>query len=208
MTNKRFLSSVLAFVVIGVSARASVTTYCDSSSPLCTDNSAAFSNAGLLAIDFTSAMIVSNSFTDPTTSTAFGNWFGGTMTNPTDALTNSENGFQITLPTNTMVFALNYQAPSGSVFVNFTVGVTNYDYTLTSSSVPLFFAVTSDQPLTNLVVSGSPENPATITNFELQGTQMSDTPEVGTLLLIGSGLIAMRYMRRARSYFFRTPQTA
>ena len=29
MTNKRFLSSVLAFVAVGVSGRAAVVTYCD-----------------------------------------------------------------------------------------------------------------------------------------------------------------------------------
>jgi hypothetical protein len=36
----------------------------------------------------------------------------------------------------------------------------------------------------------------------------SPTPEVGTLLLIGSGLIAMRYLRRVHLRYFHSPQPA
>jgi hypothetical protein len=41
-----------------------------------------------------------------------------------------------------------------------------------------------------------------------QGTGGSDTPEVGTLLLIGSGLIGMRWMKGLPRRFLGTPQTA
>jgi hypothetical protein len=47
-------------------------------------------------------------------------------------------------------------------------------------------------------------------NAAMAGTGGSETPEVGTLLLIGSGLIAMRWMRRLprRRRVFQVPQTA
>lgn len=209
MTTKRFLSSVLAFVAIGVSARASVVTYCNSGSPACTDNSSAFSNVGLVAINFDSASVVSDSFTDPTSNTAFFTEnVAAVMTEGSDALTDSAYGFQINLPVNTLVFALEYQTPAGKSFsVDFNSDSEGfaYNFTSTSSSIPIFFAATSDGPITNLNIYGSAGATATITNFDLQG---SETPEVGTLLLIGFGLIAMRWMRRARPHFFRTTRPA
>ena len=53
-----------------------------------------------------------------------------------------------------------------------------------------------------------------VSNFNAVGSQtQADTPEVGTLILIGAGLIGMRWMKRlprrlAKPRFFRSPQTA
>src|SRR5271168_3703007 len=112
MSNKRFLGSVLAFVAIGASGRGAVVTYCTgATNTSCTDSAASFSNAGLLAIDFDSASVVSNSsFTDAVSGTEFfDNTSGGLMTEASDALTDSKNGWQINVPANTLVFALDYQ---------------------------------------------------------------------------------------------------
>jgi hypothetical protein len=217
MTDKRFLFSVMALVALGLPAGAvTVVTYCDGATPGCTNSAASFSSSGLLPITFTGGYIVSNSFTDVGTGTFFGDdaaTGGGIISILGDTILDSKGGFQINLPANTLVFALNYLIPSGDTYlVSFSSGGNPYSFSLTSSSssTAAFFGATSDQAITSLIVYSNfnAQTSAAISNFELQGTGTSDTPEVGTLLLIGFGLISMRYLRRAQVRFFHTPQTA
>ncbi len=209
MTDKKFLVPVLALVAFGLPAVASVTTYCSNASPTCTNSSGSFDSSGLLAIDFTSAAIVSNSFTDSVSGTAFFDYLGGTMGDASDALT--DTGFQIHLPANTLVFALDVGAGSATTYIvsfNTDSNSTFTNLTLTADGSPDLFAAVSTTPITNLTVYRSSAAALTITNFELQGTAPSDTPEVGTLLLIGVGLLAMRWMRRWQPRPFRALRTA
>lgn len=209
---KRFLVGIVAVLACGLPVRASVVSYCNSASPACTNNSAAFSSAGLVNIDFTSAAIVSNSFTDPLSMTAFYDYLGGTESEIAGVLSDSKGGFQINVPANTLVFALNFQtANTVSYLVTFNTdgGSTLSSYTLTGNGSPQFFGATTTTAVSNLLVyAGGGQHVGSITNFELQGSGGSQTPEVGTLLLIGTGLIAMRWMRRAPLRVFRTLRTA
>jgi hypothetical protein len=63
----------------------------------------------------------------------------------------------------------------------------------------------------NITISAVDTSDKTIVNsFDPAGAGGgggSETPEVGTLLLIGAGLISMRWMRRWPRHFFRTPRT-
>lgn len=212
MRNKSFLVLVLAFMAFGLSARAAIVTYCDGN-PNCTNGSAAFSNAGMMAINFDSAAVIGSSWTDPATLTGFYDYFGGTMTEASDSLSDTLSGFQVGVPANTLTFALDFQTTAGTtIAVDFytNAGGTENHFTFTAGSSPQFFAVTSDTAITNLSVVGVYGHTGTITEFELQGTG-SETPEVGTLLMIGTGLIAMRWMRRLptrRILFFRSLQAA
>lgn len=214
MTDKRFLFSVIALVSFGLPAgAASVVTYCNggTGSPGCMDSAGSFDSSGLLAIVFTGGSIVSNSFTDSGSGTIFyddANFSNSLVSISGDTIVDSKGGFQINLPANTLVFSLEYLVASGDTFnVSFVSGGSNYNAAFTSSGAAIFFAATSDQAITDLTVVGSSNAAGTISNFELQGTG-SDTPEVGTLLLIGFGLIAMRYLRRAQLLLFHSPRTA
>ena len=210
MTTKRFLVPVLALLACGLPAGATLATYCDGASVSCTNTAGSFNSAGLLAINFTSASIVSNSFTDPGSLTFFQDFTGGVLTNPSNALTDSKDGFQINLPANTLILAFNYLIQNGGnlgicVMTTGPTGCTSFSGT--SSSTPTFFGVTSDLNITEITITGN-TGPGTISNFELQGPVGSETPEVGTLLLIGTGLIVMRWMKRRPRLLFRIPQTA
>jgi len=215
MSNKRFLAPILVLAAFGLPAGASVVAYCDTGSPSCTDPSSAFDSTGLLAINFTAASIVSNSFTDPGSSAAFYDYVGGTVEFPTaTSIADSENGFQVNLPANTLILAFDYLVPSGSNFavqVYTSSGRIAYEnFTSSSSSTPAFFGVTSDQAITNVYITGSPVL-GTISNFDLQGTGGdAQAPEVGTMLMIGIGLISMRWLKRVplRWFHSHTPHLA
>jgi hypothetical protein len=78
-----------------------------------------------------------------------------------------------------------------------------------SSPSSFFFGAISTTDLTNITVTG-PNNTTgvQISGVQLAGAGQAETPEVGTLLLIGAGLISMRWMKRLpKPRFFRSPQT-
>ncbi len=210
MNIQRFLASAVALVALGLPARANLATYCDSATPSCTNSSAAFSSAGYVPIDFTSAAIVSNSFTDPASGTAFFDYLGGIISESAGMLFDTNSGFQINVPANTLTFAVNFRGTAGNFAVQFNTdsGATFSQFTISADGSSQFFGATSTTPITNLVVYDNNTTNGSIDKFQLQGPANSDTPEVGTLLLIGSGLIAMRWMNRLPRLISRTPRTA
>jgi hypothetical protein len=103
----------------------------------------------------------------------------------------------IALPTNVRAFGvdLNSSGPLG-VTVAYSAGG-NFSHLATlGGGASGFFGVRTDAPISNLIFSTGVISKGSVDNFEI-GAQ-AETPEVATLLAIGTGLIAMRWMRRRR----------
>ena len=116
----------------------------------------------------------------------------------------------VTLPPNVFavgadllaIYSTGLGGPNGNGFqVAIYNGSTSNFTTSPASALPssLFFGATSTTPIqsvTFMVPAGTFGIQLGMDNFEI-GTQ-AETPEVATLLAIGTGLIAMRWMRRRR----------
>jgi len=213
---KRFLVPVLALAALGLPARASIVEYCSGAG--CGGNiQSAFDNAvtvagyayeGLETFNV-SADLSGSIYTDLTSGIIFTDLQGNTMTNTGDVLSTpyGDDSIVITIPAT--VLAIN-------LAINVTKGLCSNDCVEGEFSGFLGF-----------INTGSPSSPWTVTisplgnggyvqissfNAATAGMSQADTPEVGTLLLIGAGLISMRWMKRlprrlAKPRFFRTPQT-
>jgi hypothetical protein len=112
----------------------------------------------------------------------------------------------IVMPANTYAFAANISVLSGAAVYCIEPESTfnhstNCDATVGLSTSPAFIGVYSNTtPLTTIWIGPfSSSTTLQIDNFEIG----EGTPEVATLLMIGSGLIFFRFLRR-----FRTPQEA
>jgi hypothetical protein len=101
----------------------------------------------------------------------------------------------VTLPTNVRAFGvdLNSAGPFG-LTVAYNASSPFSHLATAGSGASGFFGVRTDAPITSLVFSTGVFTRGSLDNFEV-GTQ-AETPEVATLLAIGTGLIAMRWMRR------------
>jgi hypothetical protein len=130
----------------------------------------------------------------------------------------SNTGFEIKLPANTYAFSAFIGACFSGVcnnpgFALYAVGQgdhtsfgTNYGLTVLGGGASQFFGIVSDVPLNYLFISSSANYPKIgINSFEV-GTAAADTstPEVSTFLLIGSGLVLMRFLRRRQQRRQRT----
>ncbi len=218
MINKRFLVPVLALAAIGLPVRGSVATYCSGSSSFCSANDAtAFNNqltadtytlGGLIAFSASNGSLAGTTYTDSATGITFTDFLGnslqflagGVLSTPNVSGTNY---IEVTIPatiaaielsvniTNTNGICLDAVCPAGEGFVGFINPSPSAPWTVEFGPVGS---------------SGMTE----VNNFSVApaGVSQSETPEVGTLLLIGSGLIAMRWMSRLPRLIFRTPRTA
>jgi len=127
---------------------------------------------------------------------------------------NTTNGrsIQIVLPANTYAFAMLVSSVSGIAdpFVELVSSPSNFNtsgnYTLSisSSSDSEFFGIISNTAISSIFVGDLlfSQSPITIQSFEVGGP--APTPEVSTFLLIGTGLVLMRFLRRRQQ---RRPQT-
>jgi hypothetical protein len=108
----------------------------------------------------------------------------------------------ITVPTGVTAFVVTLSAGgSGQSYV--INGVTVF---LTSSAQFGFVDPTGN--IGNILIGHSSGGPLVFDNFDVSGgSSQSPTPEVGTLLLIGAGLIAMRWMKRWPRRALRTLRT-
>ncbi|HVO99050.1 MAG TPA: hypothetical protein VMT15_13325 [Bryobacteraceae bacterium] len=207
----RFLAPMLALAAFGLPARASVVAYCDAQ---CGANTIAAFNSltGGLATatpsTFSSGNISQNGsglsqYLDPATGLLF-----------IDENYNSLNLVGVALDLGAWYDSAQIVVPVGitAVVVNLSAGGSGQAYTINGTSI-LFSAPTIQvgfyDPTGNLgtlsFTHGS-GGPLQFNSFSVAGG--SDTPEVGTMLLIGSGLFAMRWVGRFSRRFFHSPQAA
>jgi len=127
-------------------------------------------------------------------------------------LTDNNNwGFIASLPNVVYDFWFTVTGVSGSsLAVSFTDGNGSHSQSITLGSGGAFFGVSATAPITGLQLfnsSGSTRT-FTLTAFDFNGSSgPSDAPEGATLLLIGSGLIAMRFLKKRSKSRGRQPKT-
>jgi hypothetical protein len=124
---------------------------------------------------------------------------------------------QVKLPVNTYAFAAFISVVSGGAgpyveLVNsasdFNGGNANYNL-FTSAGTGTFFGIVSSTPISSLFIGNVFNNSGAaveINSFEVGSPADTSTPEVSTFLLIGSGLILMRFLRRRQQRRRQTKQ--
>jgi hypothetical protein len=215
--NKRFLVPVLALAAFGLPAGASTVAYCDGGG--CGSNimsvfnsltgSDSWASASPLTFGNALGVLSSNEYTDDLTSVVFQATHNLSDPGALDTQYNAGDTLTITVPATYTVVVLSIFSQNGTEGFCIDAGC---DYATLSST-----------PLSVGYINSSPTGPWTIqisefggsysigvNNFNAAGDMgQTATPEVGTLLLIGAGLISMRWMNRLpRPQFLRTPRTA
>jgi hypothetical protein len=109
---------------------------------------------------------------------------------------------QIVLPTGVTAFSMDLFTVSPSA-LSYQVTVAGTNYTVATDPLPTeqFFGVTSDTPIAtiDLTVLGTTYNGSTsalLSNFSFGTADLSQAPEAGTFLLIGSGLIGIAALKK------------
>ena len=198
----------LVLIICALPAAATEIAYCDSG---CGSNTiAVFTTVSADAV-FTGPIAFS---TDPSIGVLTGNLYTDVLTQVSllgtqdlnvlagvlDTTLGSGDSLTITIPATYtyVVFTLTAQSGSGTAALG--------GGTVTLGSSPTTVAYYND---------GSPASPWTITivpsGIDLGVNSLdagADTPEVGTLLLIGFGLASMRWLKRVPRRWFPTPQLA
>jgi hypothetical protein len=212
---KRTLAPVLALVAFGMTATASIATYCDGTG--CSPNNAAQFTSDLATDDYTLQGIVTfsalngtlsgSTYTDTTTGIVFADFHGHNLAFSGSGLTTpigQTNDFiRITLPATYLAIQFNVNVPAGLCLnaacpANQTTGFVGFINPGVTDTWFVDIGPLGAQQFTDILNF----NAATL------DVNNTDTPEIGTLLLIGTGLIVMRWMKRRPRHFFRTPQTA
>jgi hypothetical protein len=217
MTTKRYLVSVLALLACGLPAGATIATYCDNG---CGANTtAAFNSAvttdGLVYasvpdLNFTGSLTGTTQYTDGLTNIVFADSDGFGIT--------GSLGLQASGSTDTITVSVGSQytavrlniaaATSGFFFTCLDSGCNNTINLTATPQYAEYINTAMGSPWVITISAGSPDR-IIIDGFDAAGMQsQADTPEIGTLLLIGTGLIVMRWMKRRPRLSFRTPQTA
>ena len=124
----------------------------------------------------------------------------------------STPALQINLPTGTTAFSLNLFNSNGSSPSSFTATLFSTPYTVPTFNAPTpgFFGVTSDTAISSVTFSLASNGGyyAWFDNVNFGTAQVSggdggdgsQTPEAGTFLLIGSGLLALAITRRRKTH--------
>ena len=220
MMSKKFLVPVLALIGFGLPASASIVEYCTGSG--CgADNNAAFTSAltsdgySLSAfISFSTGiggtgLLAGTTYTDDASGIVFADVEGNSLSLAgtalsTPAVITGLNYIQITIPSTITALQLSVTAQGGICL--------DVDCPANSSSVSLgFVGFINANPTGTWTVDVGAFNEGhvlEINSLNFASSAGSPTPEVATFVLIGFGLIAMRWMRRLPRRFFRTVQPA
>jgi hypothetical protein len=234
MFTRDVLISIVALAGLVPQARATITyTYCSSScsdttgTKSYTDWRSAPGATGLAFSNLTTfvsgGLNVSGVYTDAGTGTIFTGYSGSNIdqqvavfgTALAQGNNGSNTGFEIKLRANTYAFAAIIGScfsgvcnnPSFALYAvgqgNHTSFGTNYGITVPGGGPAQFFGIVSDTPLDYIFISSSANYPKIgINSFEVGET--APTPEVSTFLLIGGGLVLMRFLRQRQQ---RPPRT-
>jgi hypothetical protein len=205
MTTKRFLIPVLALTAFGLPASAGVASYCDTGN--CTANASAFETA--VAASYVYASLNNDTFTNSLsdgglqyidTADATGIMFAASSAFSLSGITLVEtagNTITITIPAAYAALRLSLSQTTGGNDLTYLDSNENYYATLTGTPQEVGFINNSPGSVwyVTLIPAFGTEK-IQIDGFDPAGTQAASTPEVGTLLLIGAGLIAMRWLKR------------
>jgi hypothetical protein len=231
MFTRDVLISIVALAGLAAPAHATITyTYCDSG---CNDNTGTKSYTdwrsapGATGLAFSSPITFlsgglngSGVYTDAGTGTVFTAYNGSNVDTGVAVLgtalaqgnNGSSTGFEIKFPANTYAFAAiigacGSAACNNPIFALYTVGQgnhtsfgTNYSLTVPTGGPAQFFGIVSDTPLDYLFISSAGSYP----KIGIDSFEVGQTPEISTFLLIGSGLVLMRFLRRRRQRRQRT----
>lgn len=219
MIRKRFLVPVLALVGFGVPAGASVATYC-SGSGCSTENNAQFVSdlstdgytlQALTNFSTSNGSLAGADYTDNASGVLFADFLGQSLSFSGTALstgvTSSQpNYIEITLPSTVAAISIAVTAPQGICL----------DAFCPAGETTGFVGFINSNPLAAWTVEigvFSPGGYLNLNSFSVADVSAppggdSPTPEVGTMFLIGAGLIGMRWMKRVPRRLFRTPLPA
>jgi hypothetical protein len=206
---QRILISVLVLATVAAPSWATSTTvYTDQ-----TSFNTATSGVFFQSITFTSAnLAASSTYSDPS-GVVITDYIGNNTLSITGGNLVDTNswGFAAALPNVVYDFWFTITGPAFSgLSVSFTApdGTYNNSSFTVGGSGTFFFGVTSSAPITNLVFHNSSPHTDTLTAFDFAGGGggPSDAPEGATLLLIGSGLIAMRFLKKRDKARGKQPQ--
>jgi hypothetical protein len=213
MMNKKFLAPILVLAAIGLPVGASTVTYCDIGG--CPNSNAAFAAAtgslsfanGGVFLAFAGSSTTAL-YTDSLTGTAFDDLStpdlftisGGTLATSV----NGRDTVHIIVPAGYTALELFVVMSSAA-----TLTLDSQNYFVNPGAGNSTFLGFTNASTTGWTVDIAPygsNSGITVTGFDVAGPA-APTPEVGTLLLIGFGLIAMRWMPRVPRAIFRTPRT-
>ncbi len=218
MIRKRFLVPVLALVGFGVPAGASVATYC-SGSGCSTENNAQFVSdlstdgytlQALTNFSTSNGSLAGADYTDSASGVLFADYLGQSLSFSGTALSTPDvfsgvNYIEITLPSTVAAISIAVTSQGGVCL----------DAFCPANETSGFVGFINSNPLAAWTVEIGvylDGNNLEINNFSVADvsapTGNPDTPEVGTMLMIGAGLIGMRWMKRVPRRLFRTPQPA
>jgi len=221
---KRFLVPILALAAFGLTASGGTLTYCDGGG--CSGNTTAAFNS-LVTLDgltyanatdltFTGSLTGTTLYTDGLTNLAFADSDGFTITGSSGLQAKgTSDTITVSVPSQYSVVQLSLVAGTSGFFftcldaecntqTNLTGTPQFVDYVNTTPGSPWTITFYSDSSDKLIIAAFDPAGVAS----QGGGGGGSSTPEVGTLLLIGAGLIAMRWMKRVPRLLFRTPQPA
>lgn len=227
MFTRDVLISIMALAGLSAPARATIT-YCNSG---CSNSNSGvtYTTFGTAAGGLGDAMSSPITFIsgglsgspaiylDSGTGTTFAGYSNATTQNDltvtgtalAQTINGANSGIQVTLPANTYAFAMFLSTVSGfgSPYVELNdriVSNSNYSLVVPNSSASVFFGIVSSTPLTSLFLGnlGGTDGKVEIQSFEVGGP--APTPEVSTFLLIGTGLVLMRFLRRRQQRRRRT----
>jgi hypothetical protein len=221
MISKRFLFPILAIAALALPASASIVEYCSGTNPSCATFSQTAFNSVVTGSDYAYAsgtplnfvgVLSSDTYTDSLTGVSFVDFAGGS---PSGTFTDS--GGTLSSPLGDFTIAITIPATYLAIVLNVNVGAGLCGNYCTENQTTGFVAfINNDSPTVPWTINISPAGSAHFTeivSFDVAGAGTTDTgggetPEVATFILIGAGLISMRWMRRAQRRVFRTWQPA
>jgi hypothetical protein len=209
MFSQKFLISVLVLGFCALPASATMVGYCSATTP-CSPSSgfAAATTADTFEnIDVTGGTLSGNTYADMgvdfsdsaglTLVSSLSGWpAGGAIVAGTGITT-----MTVTLPT--AVNAIEFYVGSQD-YINFTIsvndgsGVYNNGYLMGTPTTGVFFGITTTASFTSFTITSQASvDKLTLDDISI-GSDVAQTPEAATLLLVATGLFLMGYFRRRR----------